>query len=136
MRHSDIGLTVDHLFPGAEADAIGRLAGAFSRPELPAATGTDGGQQRAAFGTALRPRNGANPATRCMKKEGSSANAGATDLSQFPRESVVLPTVLGEEFESSGGEIRTPDMRIIIPQETQDSAILCMDQLPGKMIAT
>ncbi len=47
MRHSDIRLTMDrygHLFPGVEADAIGRLNDAFNRPEPLRATGTtDGG---------------------------------------------------------------------------------------------
>ena len=39
----------------------------------------------------------------------------AIDSSQFPRENVVLPTIFGEEFENSGGGIRTPDTRIMIP---------------------
>ena len=48
MRHSDIKLTLDrygHLFPGAEADAVSRLRGAFTRPESLQATGTETGLQ-------------------------------------------------------------------------------------------
>ena len=56
-----------------------------------------------------------NPATRCTTKDTSSEDQSATDSSQFPRENVVLPTVFGGEIESSGGGIRTPDTRIMIP---------------------
>jgi len=44
MRHSDIKLTLDrygHLFPGAEADAVSRLRGAFNRSISMQATGTN-----------------------------------------------------------------------------------------------
>ncbi len=45
MRHSNIRLTMDrygHLFPGAEADAVSRLAVVFGQFKTTQATGTDG----------------------------------------------------------------------------------------------
>ncbi|MDX1927606.1 MAG: hypothetical protein SFV81_13880, partial [Pirellulaceae bacterium] len=49
------------------------------------------------------------------KIEGSCGEIIATGVSQFPGENVALTTVYGEELENSGGGIRTPDTRIMIP---------------------
>ena len=49
------------------------------------------------------------------EKSEASADDVGPDSSQFPKENVALATVFGEEFESSGGGIRTPDTRIMIP---------------------
>ncbi len=119
MRHSSITLTMDtygHLFPGQEADAVGRLWEMLGDPaDALRATGTDdqaaeppGHAQRAGRET---PRLAA---TGC-EQEGESS---LQDKSPKP----ILVAGLGDDAPpgaapcvSSGGGTRTPDTRIMIP---------------------
>ena len=51
----------------------------------------------------------------CFKKNWCFYNDEAPAISENYQENVVLQTNFGKDFESSGGGIRTPDTRIMIP---------------------
>ena len=126
MRHATITLTMDtygHLFPGQEADAVDRLRHMLvddrSTPESLRATGTtDRSDQNPKFALQLAQQSGRetlrSAATPCDQPTSPAAQKNSpkplrvADLDDAVR-------VPATARESSGGGIRTPDTRIMIP---------------------
>ena len=126
MRHATITLTMDtygHLFPGQEADAVDRLRHMLvddrSTPESLRATGTtDRSDQNPKFALQLAQQSGRetlrSAATPCHQPTSPAAQKNSpkplrvADLDDAVR-------VPATSRESSGGGIRTPDTRIMIP---------------------
>ena len=129
MRHSSITLTMDtygHLLPGAEAEAADRLGAMISLPcaedetreNVLRMTGTDSGTDRDDSAQRVAQRAGRDP---------RPADARACDLPRTAagKKKSPKPLVVGDlsnavqddasVFASSGGGIRTPDTRIMIP---------------------
>ena len=123
MRHSCITLTMDtygHLFPGQEADAVGRLREMLDTPAVALlATGTDHetstpltGAQRLAQRTGSD--TGRSAAMRCESRtEPTAQKKTPKSLQIADLGDAVRPVATGSE--SSGGGTRTPDTRIMIP---------------------
>ena len=116
MHHSTITLTMDtygRLFPGAEADAVDRLAGLFAPLLGPlAATGTDDlttdGAQQSGREATRRGAESCDDRTRPAAKNKSRKPLRVTGLGDGVRSNAT-------KSENSGGGTRTPDTRIMIP---------------------
>jgi hypothetical protein len=139
MRHQSITLTMDtygHLFPGQEADAVARLrsmltdAGDTLPSEALRATGTDDlaiddpdvaqrmaqrMAQRAERETRRAAANGCDGASEGDTQKKSPKPLQIADLGDCVREGASWDA-------SSGGGIRTPDTRIMIPSATPPNA--------------
>jgi integrase len=112
MRHSDIRLTMDrygHLFPGKEAEAIDLLGSVFSRPEPLRATGTVSKAQHIAQHSARETvQFGAT-------ERSNKCSALAQEESRLSKQNIDKTQRFLGSNEGSGGGIRTPDTRIMIP---------------------
>ena len=128
LRHQSITLTMDtygHLFPGQEADAVARLGSMLTEtgdsrpPESLRATGTDdlpidgheNAQRTAQCAARETPRTDASPRDddgRGDEKKKSPKPLQIADLDDGLRDNAFVDV-------SSGGGIRTPDTRIMIP---------------------
>jgi|GEM_PF-1811556 len=123
MRHQSITLTMDtygHLFPGQEADAVGRMREMLvAPPEAMRATGTDG----AAADSARGAQHQAQQSERETVRRGATGgDEGAKSPAQEESPKPLAIAVLGDDVrpaatdrDSSGGGTRTPDTRITIP---------------------
>ncbi len=123
MRHQSITLTMDtygHLFPGQEADAVGRMREMLIAPaKALRATGTDNA-------AADIPNGAQRQAQRAGRESGQSGARGCDDETN-PTAQKKTPKPLqiadlsddlrphAKDRESSGGGTRTPDTRIMIP---------------------
>ena len=123
MRHQSITLTMDtygHLFPGQEADAVGRMRQMLvdhqTAPEALRATGTDNQTAKGALQLAqqLERETVQTAAKRCERESEDNAQKKTSkplviaDLDDDVR-------LAATNRESSGGGTRTPDTRIMIP---------------------
>ncbi len=123
MRHQSITLTMDtygHLFPGQEADAVGRMRELLiAPPEALRATGTDNA-------TADTPNGAQRQAQRAGRETRQSGARGCDDTTNTAAQKKTPKSLrvadLGDDMrprakdrESSGGGTRTPDTRIMIP---------------------
>jgi integrase len=123
MRHQSITLTMDtygHLFPGQEADAVGRMREMLiAPPKALRATGTD----NAAANTLNSAQRQAQRAGRESRQSGASGcddatNPTAQKKTPKPLQIADLSDAVrshAKDRESSGGGTRTPDTRIMIP---------------------
>ena len=123
MRHQSITLTMDtygHLFPGQEADAVGRMRPMLgdhqAAPEALRATGTDnrtakGAQQLAQQSERETRRSAAKGCER--ETEGNAQKKTPKTLRIADLGDGVRRDATNRE--SSGGGTRTPDTRIMIP---------------------
>ena len=123
MRHQSITLSMDtygHLFPGQEADAIGRMRQMLidhqSTPEVLRATGTDDHTAKGAL--QLAQQSGRE--TRRAAAKGCEGESEGNARKKSPKPLRVAD--LGDDLrcdatnrESSGEGTRTPDTRIMIP---------------------
>ena len=123
MRHQSITLTMDtygHLFPGQEADAVAQMRQMLvGPPEALRATGTDDNCQ---LGTrdAQRLAQRADRETRRSDAKGCDDRTKLAAQKESPKPLQIAD--LGDSVrcnatdrKSSGGGIRTPDTRIMIP---------------------
>jgi hypothetical protein len=119
LRHSTITLTMDtygHLFPGQEADAVARMRGIMNPdlPEVMRATGTDGAIAGSASAQRASRERDQWPALQCNDIPSQEALRESTkSLQLVDLGDDVQPSAM--VFASSGGGIRTPDTRIMIP---------------------
>ena len=101
MRHSTINLTMDtygHLFPSQESDAVNRLERLFQNDSA-----SDSSQGATLCESEAHPDENVSPDLKAKEKPLLN---GAEYISL--RQDAALET-------SSGGGIRTPDTRIMIP---------------------
>ena len=123
MRHQSITLTMDtygHLFPGQEADAIGRMRQMLidhqSTPEVLRATGTDDHTAKGAL--QLAQQSGREPRRAAAKGCEGESEGNVQKKSPKPLRVADLSDDLrcgATNRESSGEGTRTPDTRIMIP---------------------
>lgn len=126
MRHQSITLTMDtygHLFPGQEAEAVGRLREMLlTPPQALRATGTDDASAETAEGAQRQAQRagvemGLQDATRCAKaREGLPQMQSPKSLKIADLGDGLLHDAVGDS--SSGAGIRTPDTRIMIHRNT------------------
>ncbi|MDC0936197.1 site-specific integrase [Pirellulales bacterium] len=129
MRHQSITLTMDtygHLFPGQEANAVGRLRSMLtaSSDTLPSevlrATGTDDLPAEASEGAQHMAQHSQRESVRDAASGcDDPAEGDAQEESPKPLQVADLGDVVRDGaslFTSSGGGTRTPDTRIMIPE--------------------
>ena len=115
MQHSSITLTMDtygHLFPGQEAQAVSGLWDTLKSQV--SATGTDGGNQRAAYALHSGREAGPPDATPCdgaKAESAGAANPNSVRLAGFS--DGVRPHA--KQSKSRPGRIRTADQGIMSP---------------------
>ncbi|MEO2032653.1 MAG: hypothetical protein ABGZ35_11265 [Planctomycetaceae bacterium] len=124
MRHQSITLTMDtygHLFPGHEADAVGRMRQMLvdhqPGPEALRATGTDNHTAKGAQHLAQQSER----ETRRLGAKGCAADSESPAQKKSPKPLQIADLGDGvrcpaRHRESSGGGTRTPDTRIMMTQ--------------------
>jgi len=126
MRHQSITLTMDtygHLFPGQEADAVGRMREMFAAPpEALRATGTDNAvaapKESPKTAQRLAQREGREGMRETAKGSDSQGESRAQKRTPKPLQIADLGEGVRDDAtnrENSGGGTRTPDTRIMIP---------------------
>ena len=119
MQHQSITLTTDtygHLFPGQEAESVGRMQPMLgdhqTAPEALRATGTDNqtakGAQQSERETWRSATKGCERETEGNAQKKTPKTLRIADLGDGVRRDAT-------NRESSGGGTRTPDTRIMIP---------------------
>ena len=119
MQHQSITLTTDtygHLFPGQEAESVGRMQPMLgdhqTAPEALRATGTDNqtakGAQQSERETWRSATTGCERETEGYAQKKTPKTLRIADLGDGVRRDAT-------NRESSGGGTRTPDTRIMIP---------------------
>ena len=119
MQHQSITLTTDtygHLFPGQEAESVGRMQPMLgdhqTAPEALRATGTDNqtakGAQQSERETWRSATKGCERETEGYAQKKTPKTSRIADLGDGVRRDAT-------NRESSGGGTRTPDTRIMIP---------------------
>ncbi len=123
MRHQSITLTMDtygHLFPGQEADAVGRMHELmFDSSQTLKATGTD---NTTANSLDSRAAHAQQSGRQSMQKRAATCNEKTEPGPQRESSKSLQIAHLGDSMwgntkgsESSGEGTRTPDTRIMIP---------------------